>query len=125
MVLDHRQKEIEVRLLEIDAPELHQPFGKKAKTYLSNLIKGKTVRIDYEEKDAYGRILADVYLDTLFVNEQLLREGWAWHFTLFSTDEAFAAFESQARTAQKGLWQDANPIPPWVWRKRGREKLEP
>jgi len=28
--------------------------------------------------------------------------------------------EAEARKAQKGLWIDPTPIPPWVYRKAGR-----
>ena len=118
VVLDHHQLELEVRLRDIDAPELHQPFGKKAKEYLSNLIKGKTIGLVYDEKDKYGRILADVYLDSVYVNLELLQAGYAWHYDRFSDNENLQAAEDVARNAKKGLWQDAHPIAPWVWRKK-------
>ena len=30
--------------------------------------------------------------------------------------------EQAARTARKGLWVDAHPVPPWEWRKSGKER---
>jgi endonuclease YncB( thermonuclease family) len=27
-------------------------------------------------------------------------------------------FEYEARMAQKGLWADRQPVPPWEWRKQ-------
>ena len=38
-------------------------------------------------------------------------------------DETLEQLEQEAREAQRGLWADANPIPPWEWcvrRKRYR-----
>lgn len=116
VVLDKNKKEIEVRLIDIDAPELHQAYGKKAKMHLSNLIKGKTVGIDFEEKDKYGRILGDVYLDSLYINEEMIRAGYAWHFTRFSNDYKLQTLEDGARNAKQGLWQDVNAQAPWDWR---------
>lgn len=33
---------------------------------------------------------------------------------------AYQAAENAARAARAGLWQDAKPVPPWEWRRRGR-----
>lgn len=117
VVLDSNKNEIEVRLLDIDAPELHQAFGKKAKMYLSNLIKGKNVYIDLEEMDRYGRILADVYLDSVHVNYHMVEAGYAWHFTRYSKDLEFSIAEDLARQKKKGLWKGGKPEAPWEWRK--------
>lgn len=116
VVLDENKKEIEVRLLDIDAPELHQAYGKKAKTFLTNLIKGKNVGIDFDKKDKYGRILADVYLDSLYINAAMIRSGYAWHFTRFSNDRDLQKLEDSARINRIGLWQNDSPQAPWNWR---------
>lgn len=116
VVLDDNKEEVEVRLIDIDAPELHQAYGKKAKTHLSNLIKGKTIGIDFDKKDKYGRILADVYLDDLYINEEMIKAGYAWHFTRFSKDQYLQAGEDSARENKVGLWQGVEPQAPWDWR---------
>ena len=103
IVLDEQKEKIEVRLIDMDAPELHQAYGKKAKNYLSKLIKGKTVGIDFDKKDKYGRILADVYLDSLYINKEMIRAGYAWHFTRFSDSKEMQEAEDSARALGKGL----------------------
>ena len=45
--------------------------------------------------------------------------------TLSPQDDPLHAFAppaqiAEARTAKRGLWTDANPIPPWEWRKGQR-----
>ena len=42
-----------VRLDRIDAPESDQPYGKESTAYLSSLIRGKTVRVEWQKKDQY------------------------------------------------------------------------
>ena len=54
-VLDEMDKgNFKIRLDKIDAPERTQPFGSKAKQFLSSLIFGKQVSIRYRAVDHYG-----------------------------------------------------------------------
>ena len=47
------------------------------------------------------------------VNEQLVANGWAWHYKQYSTDAKLAQLEKSAKAGGKGLWADPNPLPPW------------
>jgi endonuclease YncB( thermonuclease family) len=47
--------EINVRLADIDAPELGQPFGYRAKQALSWMVYGRGVIVTGEHPDRYGR----------------------------------------------------------------------
>ena len=44
----------------------------------------------------------------------------AWHYKQYSDDVSLAKAEQDARDAQRGLWADSKPIPPWDWRKGER-----
>ena len=111
-----------VRLYGIDCPEKGQPYGHRAKQATSALIFLVDVTLQIHGKDKYGRILADVLLaDESNVNHTLVQEGWCWWYRKYAPDYAILqALEAEARAAKKGLWRDANPVPPWAWRKRGR-----
>jgi hypothetical protein len=37
-------------------------------------------------------------------------------------DMVFEGLEKEAREAEKGLWADPAAIPPWIYRKKRREK---
>ncbi len=88
-VIDGDTFEIEggekVRLIGIDTPETVKPhaavecFGRESSEYLKQLIEGKRVRLerDQTDRDRYGRLLRYAYLDDQFVNESLVREGYA------------------------------------------------
>src|SRR5262245_51075014 len=67
-VLDADNVQHKIRLHGIDAPEKGQPFGAKAKEALAEKVHEKTVRVVWIEKDRYGRIVGDVYLDHQNIN---------------------------------------------------------
>jgi micrococcal nuclease len=121
-VLDAAKKQHKVRLNGIDAPEKAQPFGAKSKARLGELVAGKDVVVDWKENDQYGRILGTVYMDKLNVNKQMISDGFAWFYRKYSKSSELAAAEAGAKAAKRGLWVDANPTPPWDFRKSAKKK---
>lgn len=115
-VLDEANGQQKVRLEGIDAPELKQDFGRKAKEALAGKIFEKVVRVKWKERDQYGRVLGHVYVEGHWINQELLEEGWAWHYKYFNKDPRLAAAETKARESKIGLWGSANPLPPWEFR---------
>lgn len=109
-----------VRLLGIDTPETKDPrksvqcFGKEAALETKNLLSGKVVLLqkDLSETDKYRRLLRYVFLpiedgEFLFVNDYLIREGFARVLT-FPPDvkytQQFLEAQRQAKELKKGLW---------------------
>ena len=106
-----------VGLVGIDAPEKGQPFGQRAKQAISRLVFGRTVRVVVRGQDRYGRTLGEVLLpDGASLNERLVEEGWAWHYTRYSKDQRLAEREATARRSLRGLWVDPRAVPPWEFR---------
>jgi len=66
-----------VRLLGADAPEAGRCGSAEATAELARLISGKSVRIEEEKRDTYGRRMALVYVSSALINEQLIAAGWA------------------------------------------------
>jgi endonuclease YncB( thermonuclease family) len=113
---------LRIRLADIDCPEKGQPFGQKAKLFTSDLSMGKTVEVKVRAVDRYGRSVADVILpsnDSL--NGAILKAGLAWWYRDYSKDNRLGILENEARKARRGLWADAKPIPPWVFRRHPRK----
>lgn len=110
-----------VRLDGIDAPEKGQDGYGGAKYTLKKLIWGETVTVQYTKRDKYGRILGLVLYNASFINYEMVKEGWAWHYKKYSNSYELASFEASAKKDKKGVWTEQNPIPPWEWRagKRG------
>ncbi|WP_242927415.1 thermonuclease family protein [Pontibacter vulgaris] len=112
---------IKVRLFGVDCPEKAQAFGQKAKQFTSDLIFGKNVQLIAHNTDRYGRTVGTIILpDGRSLNEELVREGYAWHYKAYSNDTKLANLEADARRFKRGLWQDVNPTPPWEFRKEKR-----
>lgn len=107
-----------VRLIGIDTPETVHPtkpvqcFGLEASNKMKELVDGKEVRLEFDvsqgEQDAYGRTLAYIFLpDDTFVNEYLIRNGYAYEYTYDSAYKYQARFkkaQKDAELGQKGLW---------------------
>lgn len=111
----------QIRLEGIDSPERGQDGYEGAKDCLEKLIWGETVTVQYTEKDQYGRILGLILYGELRVNDEMVKEGWAWRYK-HSTSRKLASYESEARAAKKGFWAQPNPVPPWEW--KARRKME-
>lgn len=114
-----------VRLIGVDTPESVAPnrpvgcFGREASAFTARLLPpGTEVRLvgDVEQRDRFGRLLAYVYRrsDGLFVNAELLRQGFAQLLTIppniAHTDE-FAAIARGAREESQGLWAACTLLP--------------
>jgi endonuclease YncB( thermonuclease family) len=115
---------VKIRLYGIDCPERYQPFSRKAKQFISEMVFGKEVEVEPVDIDRYNRLVALVTVSERLVNEELLNAGFAWVYTRYCVRpicEKWRALESEAREARRGLWADPNPIPPWEFRRKKRE----
>ena len=134
-VLDSNRAQHKVRLSGIDAPEKGQPFGNASRKYLASLVVGKDVRIETSKKDRYGRVLGKVWVQpqdcpgcgkTLNANHAQILSGMAWRYLDYVKDLSpedrgrYESAETEAKKRKRGLWSDANAIPPWAWRKGQR-----
>jgi endonuclease YncB( thermonuclease family) len=115
IVLAQRQQ-IRVRLKEIDAPELKQPFGKRSRQSLAQICDKKSARVTWNEKDRNGRTLGRVWCGGIDANAEQVRRGMAWVFDRYVKDRSLYSLQDAARSARRGLWADAAPVPPWEWR---------
>jgi endonuclease YncB( thermonuclease family) len=76
---------LSVRLNGIDTPEMkgndvtneEKEAAKSAREFVYNLVFNKYVRLENIENEKYGRILADVYIGDIYLNELLLKERYA------------------------------------------------
>lgn len=83
----HIKIQMTIRLLGVDAFESklirgntpdQVKLGLEGKEYFKNWLTGKTVllRTHKDSSDKYGRYLGEVYLDDVFVNEEIIRLGY-------------------------------------------------
>lgn len=108
-----------VRYIGIDTPETVNPnttvecFGQEASNKNKELVEGKDVKLekDVSETDKYGRLLRYVYVDDIFVNDYLVRQGYA-NASSYPPDvkyqDQFRQAETEARENIRGLWGICN-----------------
>ncbi|MFM8856288.1 MAG: thermonuclease family protein [Actinomycetota bacterium] len=114
-----------VRLIGIDTPETKKPgspvecFGPEATARLAQLLPPGTeivVERDIEPRDDYGRLLLYVFRfdDTLFVNSDLIRQGFARPLEIAPNTTYAREFRRLAGLAESekiGLWKACSVIP--------------
>ncbi|MCS4155767.1 endonuclease YncB(thermonuclease family) [Salinibacter ruber] len=111
--------EVTIRLHGIDAPESDQPYGTAATRAARRYVGGKDVRVAVEEIGRYGRAVASIEVQGGDLGAMLIGDGLAWWYREYAPNETeYARLQKQARNANRGLWAQANPTPPWAWRDR-------
>lgn len=104
-----------VRLYGVDAPELQQAYGTRAKRMLELLVLDRAVNLVDERPYSFGRIEARVLWRQVDVSSAMVGRGYAW------TDDRAAgplrqrylARQQSARQRRSGLWATDNPVAPW------------
>ena len=110
--------QIKIRLSEIDAPEMDQPFGTNSKKCLSELIReNSSLKFKSDGQDGYGRSLGWLMTDEINLNYEMLKQGCAWVYDRYVIDKTIYSFQNGARLKNLGLWKSQSPMPPWVWRR--------
>ena len=108
---------IKVRLAEIDAPEIAQPFGEKSKQSLAELVLNKQVHVDSQAVDVYGRLVALIKVGDLNVSHEQVQRGMAWASSRSKKGKTLLTLQNGAKKTKRGLWSQTNPMPPRNWRK--------
>ncbi len=127
-VLDANKVQHKIRLSGIDATERKQPFGNRSKESLSELAFDKTVNVETSKRDRYGRQIGKVLVNGRDVNLVQVERGMAWFYRQYQREQSpndrrlYEAAEDAARAGKRGLWRDADPVPPWEFR---RNKTKP
>jgi endonuclease YncB( thermonuclease family) len=106
-----------IRIWSIDSPEKKQRCGPQATEFLASLIWDKPLKLKIKAKDQYGRLVAQVFHEGVDIGLVMVRYGFAWHYVAISKDKSLIQAQADAKKQKLGLWSDANPIAPWVYRK--------
>jgi endonuclease YncB( thermonuclease family) len=121
-------KEIKVRLVGVDAPELSikshlpgQPFSIKAKEYLASLVLNKSVAIKFYNNDLGETSLGEIFVDEVNINIEMLRAGLAEVYRgkpANGLDIAkYRDAENKAKQSVTGIWELRDQyFSPWDWR---------
>jgi endonuclease YncB( thermonuclease family) len=117
---------VRVRLAAIDAPELGQPFGQRARQSLLDLCFGRMAALESRGTDRYQRTVARVTCAGTDANAEQVRRGYAWTAVRYAGRRSpLVPLQEEARSNRRGLWQDSAPVPPWDWRRGERNASQP
>ena len=109
---------VKVRILGIDAPEGCQAGGAAATAALLALVRRQPLVVFPTGHDDYGRLLARLERDHLDIGRQLVLTGQAWSYHFRGDPGPYAAEEAQARAARRGVFEDAQALPPREFRRQ-------
>lgn len=108
----------QVRYVGIDTPELGDrrlaAAAEQAREANRRLVGDRDLRLerDVQTLDRYGRVLAYVWADDTFVNEELLRAGWARLLTIPPDVRYVERFREAARQGaekRRTIWSPSQP----------------
>ena len=113
---DQAHEAVKLRIQGIDAPERCQPGGEVSRDALIDLVHRRTVQVVLHGTDTYGRVLGRVEIDGRDVGAEMVSSGMAWAYSFRVSAGPYAALERQARRQKKGLFAQAQPMTPRVFR---------
>ena len=131
LLTTREESRLKVRLYGIDAPETKkpdspgQPFGDIARRTLMYKIMGRPVTAEVVDIDQYKRAVAIIRYEGRDINREMVSEGMAWAYRQYLQGSYVSEYinrEQRARGRRAGLWREANPVPPWEFR-RGHERV--
>lgn len=111
-----------IRLSGIDAPEIKQVDGVKAKNFLELLVLKKKVKLNCTGR-SFDRKTCEMFLDDLSINAEMVKNGWAWDSAKHSKG-IYKKFEKSARYSQLGLWRQKNIISPYCFRHKKKKQCK-
>jgi micrococcal nuclease len=120
-----KDKDSKVRYIGVDAPSRGEPFFDICRTANKALVENKKVMVhsDVVKTDADGRLLIYLYAENVFVNAELIKNGYG---LVAAPDgnvqhrEFFLSLQQEARKNRQGVWafEDQSDEPYYVGSKR-------
>jgi micrococcal nuclease len=120
-----------LRLLAVDTPEKGEPLYNEATEFLAGLVLHKVGELEFSgrKRDRYGRLLAYLYIDSILINEQILRNGLGYLYLFDDTDkdkpELKRLFQAQqdAMDDGRGVWSLSHTPEAYYLARKGGYRL--
>ena len=74
------------------------------------MVDGKNILLDNISRGKYGRLVADVYVDSRLVALEMVQNGFAWVYPI-SESRVLRDAEQTARENKTGLWSEKRRCP--------------
>jgi micrococcal nuclease len=105
----------EVHMYGIDAPDKGQVFSEETIEYME-LYLWHEAEINLKKNINQEGISVILFIDGKNINNDLVKNGYAWYDKLHAVDAELAYSEMYARNKKNGLWMNDDPTPPWEFR---------
>ena len=112
-----RHKVVKVGILGIDAPEICQVWGEQSLRALQSVAIGREVQVHGSHTDAYGRLLAHIFLQGHDVGAWMVLHGYAWSYAFKSYRGFYDAEQMVARSMRTGLFGNSSAMEPRFFRR--------
>lgn len=112
--------EVKVRMFGIDAPEMKQePWGANSRDALRSLLPRRdSVQLRVQDRDRYGRTVAQVFVGERDVGLEMVRQGRAVMYEQYNDSPAYRQAQAEARQARRGIWEKpGGQQDPATWRR--------
>jgi endonuclease YncB( thermonuclease family) len=109
---------VEIRLLDLDAPEGCQAFGAESARALRQRLLHQPVRVRTSGTDDYRRRLARVTHGRTDIGGWMVRQGHAWSTTFRGRKGPYARLQERAQAERRGLWAQPGALEPRRFRQR-------
>ena len=117
-----KERVVKVRFAGVDAPEIDQPDGPKARDFVVSQLKGKEVQLQCGGH-SFDRTVCDIFAEGKDIQSGLVRQGWAFDAPKFSKMK-YQADQAFARLNKLGIWARAEVVSPYCWRKNKHKKCK-
>ena len=108
---------IEVRLADIDAPEICQLGGAEAKKALEDLALTQTAVLRSSARDSYGRTIGRVMVGDIDIGKRQVEDGHAWSAQGRNGRGPLMKQERMAKALNRGLWAGGGAVNPRDFRR--------
>ncbi|MBQ3774989.1 MAG: thermonuclease family protein [Ruminobacter sp.] len=120
--VDSKDQKHLIKMADIEAPELGQPYGPEAKEYLKELIYDDKIAVKIKgNRD--GAILGELYHKKQNANREMIRKGLAWS-DRNNKDSMYLRLERDAHSNGTGLWSDHDAVYPAVFREKNPTDID-
>jgi micrococcal nuclease len=120
IIVKHDRKLVEIGFHGISCPMWQQRFALEAAQFTDPMVRGKTVKVGPEKGQGRVRTFARFSVDGKTLNQELLREGFAWWSKKYASDDSdLAEAQAQAIKNKVGVWSDPDPVLPRKFRGKG------
>lgn len=109
VVIEISSGKLTAELQYIEVPEPEQPLHKTVREHLEKLVLGREV-VFRAAGLTWGKTIGQLYVNSLDVSLQMLRDGAAWHLNPENNGQneadsaAYQYHQNQAKAEQRGVW---------------------